>query len=96
MVCFVRDSKTRSQDIQVPGCSTNPTEYTAKDFCVDAAIYQCKDEESFPVKVGTFSVLRTCGYVQDDIKRCSEYGRYCRATCGYCRSNPHDGTMTDY
>ena len=95
MVCFVRDSKTRSQDIQVPGCSTNPTEFTAKDFCVDASIYQCKDEESFPVKVGTFSVLRTCGYVQDDIKRCSEYGRYCRATCGYCRSNPHDGTMTD-
>lgn len=96
MVCFVRDSKTRSKDVQVPGCSTNQSEYTAKDFCVDATIYHCKDEESFPVKVGDFSVRRTCEYVQDDIKRCSEYGRYCRATCGYCRSNPHDGTKTDY
>jgi len=96
LVCFVRDSKTKSQHIPVPGCSTNPEHFTAKDFCVDASIYQCQDEESFEVRVANFFLTRTCVYVQDDKRRCSEYGRYCRATCGYCRSDNWDKTETDY
>lgn len=97
LVCFVRDSKTRSENIEIPGCSTNPIEFTAKDFCVDASIYQCKDSESFPVRVGSFTVSRGCEYVQiDKTNRCVEYGRYCRSTCGYCRSESHNSIDTNY
>ena len=86
LVCFVRDSKTKGQGESVPGCSTNPFEWTSKDFCVDANLYQCKDVDTIKIRVGTFSMERTCDYVKDDLARCKEYGRYCRETCGYCRA----------
>jgi ABC-type sugar transport system substrate-binding protein len=96
LVCFVRDSKTKGQAESVPGCSTNPIEWTSKDFCVDANLYQCKDQDNIEIRVGTFSISRTCEYVKEDLVRCKEYGRYCRETCGYCRTEPHDGKETDY
>ncbi len=96
LVCFIRDSKTKGQTEQPPGCSTNPSEWTAKDFCVDARVYECKDEEWISVNVGTFSMQRTCSYVKDDIRRCAEFGRFCRETCGYCRSSKDENRSTNY
>jgi ABC-type sugar transport system substrate-binding protein len=95
LVCFVRDSNTKGQAESVPGCSTNPFEWTSKDFCVDASLYQCKDEDMIKIRVGTSSVERTCDYVKNDLARCKEYGRYCRETCGYCRTEPGK-KETDY
>ena len=96
LVCFVRDSLTSSQNIPVPGCNTNPRELTSKDFCVDSRLYQCEDDEFFHVKVGTFSVLRDCAYVKEDMNRCKEYGKYCRETCGYCRNEKDNDRETNY
>eukprot|EP00536_Pseudo-nitzschia_multiseries_P011682 jgi/Psemu1/289839/fgenesh1_pg.411_\ len=96
LVCFVRDSLTSGVSDPVPGCSGNPIEWSAKDFCVDARLYECKDVDSFDVKVGNFSVKRNCGYVAVDKRRCTEYGRLCRETCGYCRSAPHTEDTTSY
>lgn len=91
LVCFIRDSKTKGQSEQPPGCSTNPYEWSAKDFCVDAKLYQCKDVDWIDVRVGTNSVKRTCQYVADDLSnRCNEFGRFCRETCGYCRTKKDD------
>ena len=97
LVCFVRDSLTSGISDPLPGCSTNPIEWSAKDFCVDARLYECKDADSIDVRVGNFSMKRTCDdYVAVDKRRCTEYGRLCRATCGYCRTGPHNGEFTDY
>ena len=96
LVCFIRDSKTKGQSELPPGCSTNPFEWQAKDFCVDARLYQCKDEEWIDVSVGSFTMKRTCHYVKDDMRRCSEYGRFCRETCGYCRSQKNNDRITNY
>jgi len=97
LVCFVRDSLTSGISDPLPGCSTNPIEWSAKDFCVDARLYECKDVDAIDVRVGNFSLKRTCGdYVAADKRRCTEYGRLCRATCGYCRTGPHNGEFTEY
>jgi len=96
LVCFVRDSLTSGVSDRVPGCSTNPIEWSAKDFCVDARLYECKDVESFDVRVGDFTMKRNCGYVAVDTRRCTEYGRLCRETCGYCRRTPRAGDATSY
>lgn len=95
-VCFIRDSKTKHQDAMVPGCNTNPIEWTAKDFCVDARLYECKDDEEIIVRVGQLRIARTCAYVAEDTNRCNEFGRYCKETCGYCRKGKDEGRETDY
>lgn len=96
LVCFIRDSKTKGQLETPPGCNTNPVEWSAKDFCVDARLYECKDEEWIDVMVGTFSMQRTCAYVRDDLRRCTEFGRFCRETCGYCRDEKDEDRFTNY
>ncbi|VEU43564.1 unnamed protein product [Pseudo-nitzschia multistriata] len=96
LVCFVRDSLTSGVSDPVPGCSGNPIEWSAKDFCVDARLYECKDVDVFEVRVGNFSVQRTCSFVELDKRRCSEYGRLCRATCGYCRKEAREDDTTAY
>jgi len=96
LVCYVRDSKTKGQDDPVPGCNTNPIEWTSKDFCVDSRLYQCKDQDWIEVAVGSFSISRTCAYVADDLMRCKEFGRFCRETCGYCRSSHVGQVDTNY
>lgn len=88
LVCFVRDSKTLGAYQDVPGCSTNPVEFNAKDFCVDAAVYTCKDEEPFHLRSSDGQGLETCEFVAKDLSRCTMYGIYCRETCGYCRPQP--------
>jgi len=75
LVCFVRDSKTVGATQAVPGCSTNPVRFFAKDFCVSSELYQCGDDES-----------TDCAWVAKDTdRRCVTHGYLCRETCGYCR-----------
>jgi len=75
LVCFVRDSKTVGATQAVPGCSTNPVRFFAKDFCVSSELYQCGDDES-----------TDCAWVAKDTdRRCVTLGYLCRETCGYCR-----------
>lgn len=93
LVCFIRDSGTTSALIQVPGCGTNPEDLINKDFCVDAKIYQCEDAESFETTKG---VQQTCDYVKEAIWRCTEYGIYCRESCGYCRPNSDGDKETPF
>lgn len=92
-MCFVRDSKTLGAFQDVPGCSTNPMELNAKDFCVDASLYTCKDTE-LPfelvgediVAAGDGKKFARCDFVAENtMDRCTMYGIYCRETCGYCR-----------
>lgn len=96
LVCFIRDSNTKGQSETPPGCNTNPIEWGAKDFCVDSRLYQCKDDLAIEVRVGTFTMSRTCAYVADDLNRCKEFGRFCRETCGYCRKTKDEDRETSY
>lgn len=96
LVCFIRDSNTKTAAEEVPGCNTNPVGFTSKDFCVDARNYQCKDSEQFLVKAGQYDIPRNCAYVRDDIRRCKQYGQFCRETCGYCRKGADDQQDTVY
>lgn len=83
LVCYIRDSKTTSAGVPIPGCSTNPPNWRSKDFCVDPHLYQCKDVETIYV----MGKPETCAYVQKNpISRCKEYGLLCRETCLYCRA----------
>lgn len=86
--CFIRNSGTFSASIPVPGCSVNPPDLFAKDFCVDLALYPCKDQEGTFVTI--YGFLQTCDWIKSnknrETRRCELYGHFCRETCGYCRT----------
>ena len=85
LACFIRDSKTPGEKLQVPGCSDNPRHLFAKDFCYNATLSPCQDMVSFYDNNGT---SRQCPWVGEALYkklRCNTYGIFCRETCGYCR-----------
>lgn len=84
--CFIRDSKTPSERIPVPGCKTNPKQLFAKDFCYNTTLAPCED---YLIHfIDSDSIQRNCSWVsvtQYRDFRCSRYSHFCRETCGHCR-----------
>lgn len=92
LACFIRDSKTPSQKLPVPGCETNPKDLFAKDFCYNMTLAPCGDLTSF---VDNDDNEQLCSWVDNETEkddRCALYGHFCRQTCGYCRTrSAYDG-----
>ena len=92
LACFIRDSRTPSQTLPVPGCSNNPPNLFAKDFCYNMTLAPCGDVNNF---VDNDNMEKSCLWVVEGGKaekreRCGLYGHFCRQTCGYCRLRPRD------
>ncbi len=87
LACFIRNSKTPSQSLPVPGCGNNPKILFAKDFCYNMTLAPCGDLTSF---FDNDSIEQSCEWLIEDEEnkkhRCDLYGHYCRKTCGYCRT----------
>lgn len=85
LACFIRDSKTPGEGLNVPGCSDNPRHLFAKDFCYNKTLSPCLDLITFDDNNGTSRQCSWVGEEQDKRSRCDMYGHFCRQTCGYCR-----------